>query len=248
MAKERVPSPVKVLPPGEKEVPPKPIKDPIAFAKEAKEKSELAGKTYVGFVDAKNNAERLKWIQNASGLKTKMESYHDSHPNRAFKILDTVITGVGRRLNDPSKLVFPYYVATDKNPHGFLVLIYEEATGMKLSWEHFAYGQDYSLHDFTTIKDKKPHEFLAAIKRAHIFDPTIPESKRDQLVAVKLDLPRVARVDKPIAYAKADSDIGRALIRALPWGKLQLCRITLQHDSAGRLTIHKYGKLAHPTN
>ena len=242
----RVKSPIEKLPPPEKEMTPPPPRNSIAASELVRAKSEEAGATYMAFIEAETTADRLKIIRNPKGLESKVEEYHTTHEQRDFKITETQIMGSGRRLDDPTKFVFPYYVATTKNPFGFLVLVYEEQDGMKLSWEQFVLGQDYPLHEFILRKDTEPYEFLGAITQAHIFDPDFTDAEKAKLMAVNLDLPRVALPDKPIAYIDRDSEIGTTLQTALPWGKRQLCRIGLTHDAKGKLRIASYAKLAHP--
>ena len=156
----------------------------------------------MAFVDAKSTDERIKHIRRGSALKSKVEEYHTNHQQSDFRITETQIMGAGRRLDDPTKFVFPYYVATTKNPYGFMVLIYEESDGMKLSWEQFVLGQDYPLQEFLMREDTEPYEFLGAITQAHIFDPAFSEQDKAGLIAVNIDLPRVALADKPVAYVR----------------------------------------------
>ena len=242
----RVVSPIDKLPPPEKEMTPPPPRTSAAAAELASRKSEEAGKAYMAFLEATSTAERIKWIRQGAALRDQVEEYHTTHEQSDFKVTETQIMGAGRRLDDPTKFVFPYYVATTKNPFGFLVLVYEEDDGMKLSWEQFVLGQDYPLHEFMVRQDTTSYEFLGAITQAHIFDPAFTEKEKAGLIAVNLDLPRVALADKPIAYADRDSAIGEALLTALPWGKRQLCRIGLKHGANGKLQITSYAKLAHP--
>lgn len=242
----RVPSPVDRLPPPEEEVTPPPPRASVEAAQLAQAKSEEAGKAFMAFLESRNTDERIRWIRGGGTLRNKVEEYHTTHPQSDFKVTETQIMGAGKRLDAPTRFVFPYYVATTKNPFGFLVLIYEEPDGMKLSWEQFVLGQDYPLHEFLVRKDTTPYEFLGAITQAHIFDSDIPDEEKAKLFAVNLDLPRVALPDKPVACIDRDSAIGRMLDAVLPWGKRQLCRIGLVHDAAGKLRITSYAKLAHP--
>ena len=242
----RVKSPIKKLPPPEKEATAPPPKDRLTAASAAHEKSKEAAETFMAFFDAKDTDERLKWIQNSSTLRDKVELYHTTHEQADFRILDMNIIGSGRRLDEPSKYVFPYFMATTKNPLGFMVMIYEEDDGMKLSWEQFVLGQDYPLQEFLLRKDKEPYEFLVSLKRTHIFDPTISEEEKAALFAGVIDIPKVAQADKPVVYIKNDTEIGQRLLEALPWTKIQLCRLGLKHDENDRPVIVSYHKLAHP--
>lgn len=242
----RIKSPIDKLPPPEKEMTPPPPRNSRAAAELASAKSEEAGKAYLAFIESKTTGERIKHILRGDKLKSKVEEYHTTHEQADFKVIETQIMGAGRRLDDPTKFVFPYYVATTKNPFGFLVLIYEDNDGMKLAWEQFVLGQDYPLQEFLMRKDTEPYEFLGAITQAHIFDPDLTEAEKGKLFAVNLDLPRVALPDKPVAYVERGSDIGKQLEIALPWGKRQLSRIGLKHDARGKLFLTSYAKLAHP--
>ncbi|MGK0185232.1 MAG: hypothetical protein ACI9R3_001008 [Verrucomicrobiales bacterium] len=242
----RVKSPIDKLPPPEKEMTPPLPRNSRAAAELASAKSEEAGKAYLAFIEATTTAERIKHILRGESLKSKVEEYHTTHEQSDFKVLETQIMGAGRRLDDPTKFVFPYYVATTKNPFGFLVMIYEDNDGMKLAWEQFVLGQDYPLQEFLERKDTTSYEFLGAITQAHIFDPDLSEAEKANLIAVNLDLPRVALPDKPVAYVERASEIGKQLEAALPWGKRQLSRIGLKHDSRGKIYLTSYAKLAHP--
>jgi hypothetical protein len=242
----RIKSPIDKLPPPEKEMTPPPPRNSMAAAELASKKSEEAGAAYMAFLDAKTTAERIKHIRRGAELKSKVEEYHTTHVQADFKVTENQIMGAGRRLDDPTKFVFPYYVATTKNPFGFLVMIYEEKDGMKLSWEQFVLGQDYPLQEFLMRKDTESYEFLGAITQAHIFDPDFSDAEKEKLVAVNIDLPRVAFADKPVAYVGRASTIGKQLVDALPWGKRQLSRVGLKHGPNGKLYITSYAKLAHP--
>jgi hypothetical protein len=244
--RQRIKSPIDKLPPPENEMTPPPPRNSMAAAELASKKSEEAGTAYMAFLDAKTTDERINHIRRGNELKSKVEEYHTTHVQSDFKVTETQIMGAGRRLDDPTKFVFPYYVATTKNPYGFLVMIYEEKDGMKLSWEQFVLGQDYPLQEFLVRKDTEPYEFLGAITQAHIFDPDLSEAEKEKLVAVNIDLPRVAFADKPVAYVDRASTIGKQLVEALPWGKRQLSRVGLKHDARGKLFITSYAKLAHP--
>ncbi|MDA0812180.1 MAG: hypothetical protein O3C21_07330 [Verrucomicrobia bacterium] len=242
----RIKSPIDKLPPPENEMTPPPPRNSMAAAELASKKSEEAGAAYMAFLDAKSTDERIKYIRRGSEIKSKVEEYHTTHVQRDFKVTETQIMGAGRRLDDPTKFVFPYYVATTKNPYGFLLMIYEEEDGMKLSWEQFVLGQDYPMQEFLERKDTEPYEFLGAITQAHIFDPDFSESEKEKLIAVNIDLPRVAFADKPVAHVDRASPIGKQLEEALPWGKRQLSRVSLIHDANGKVFITRYAKLAHP--
>ena len=242
------PSPMPELPSPEEEIAPPPSREPLQAARLAEEKSEEAGKAYLAFIEANTPAEILATIRNPKALEAKVESYHDSHPNGKFEVLRTQIMGAGRVLDDPTKFVFPYFVATDANPYGFLVLVYETDSGFKVSWEQFVHGQDFPLHDFVVSQEPGDREFLVAVKQAHSFDPSLTEEDKAQLLAVKLDMPEVGLSDQPIAYVERDSDVGRELAKAIPWGKIHLCRIGLSLDKSSRLLkIKSYAKLAHPS-
>lgn len=208
----------------------------------AQEKSEEAGKMFRQFIEG-TPEERVKLVADAATQGPAVLKYFKESPNREFQPLAIQILGTITSESQPDRLFFPYYIATDKNPMGFVVVMLETKDGFKLDWNTFARGHDQDLEGF--LEAKKPGSAmvsLVGISRGHVFSDAPPggETKWD---AYSLEMPPPKIVDDPAkAFIETASATGKTLKDKIGWSKGHLCWLTLGFEGGAQpyLTIKAY--------
>jgi hypothetical protein len=211
----------------------------------AGEKSEAAGEVFKRFLENKTAAEKLKLIVDPGKNSADVEKYCTTSPNREYKPLGVQILGTVAIPSRPGKMLFPYFVATDKNKSGFIVTVLETDQGFRVDWNTFAKGQDNSLGKF--LKEKKSGStisILLGISKGHIFSdaPAGGEAKWD---AYNIDMPQAPEeLDQPKFFVEKNSPTGQTLAKNLGWLKGHLCQVTLSFE--GGDTPYLIGKSYEP--
>lgn len=164
---------------------------------------------------AKNSAEALK--------------YFTESPNRDFKPLSIQILGTVTSPSVPDRVFFPYFVATDKNPLGFVTVVVETADGFRVDWASFSRGHDSTLESF--LNEKKPGSSLSAligISRTHIFGDEGPAGGEDKFHAFSIEMPPPPLTeDAPKAFIEKESETGTMIASKLGWTRGHLCWLTI---------------------
>lgn len=208
----------------------------------AQEKSEEAGKVLRQFIEG-TPEERTKLVADAATNGPAVLKYFKESPNRDFEPLAVQILGTISSESQPDRLFFPYFIATNKNPMGFVVVMIETKDGFKLDWNTFSRGHDQDLEGF--LEAKKPGSAmvsLVGISRGHVFSEAPPggEEKWDAYV---LDMPPPKAVDDLVkAFVEASSATGKTLRSKIGWSKGHLCWLTLGFEGGAQpyLTIKAY--------
>ncbi len=196
----------------------------------AQEKSEEAGKVFRQFMEGTPEA-RAKLVADAAAKGPEVLKYFKESPNREFSPLAIQILGTINSEAQPDRLFFPYYVATDKNPMGFVVVMLETKDGFKVDWNTFSRGHDQPLEQF--LEEKKPGSALVAllgISKGHIFSDA-PPGGEEKWSAYTLEMPPPKVVDDPAkAFVETSSELGRTLKEKIGWSKGHLCWLTLNFE------------------
>lgn len=202
----------------------------VLEALEAREKSERAGEVFRKFIEAKSAAERLPLILDSQKNAAAVKEYFSSSPNREFTPLAVQILGSVSSPSRPGQLMFPYFVATDKNKMGFLVMVVETAQGFKVDWPTFAQGHDHSLEEFLSARSPAAkQQFLLGIAKTHIFgEAPAGGDARWAAYSIEMPLPREDQ-DPAKIYVEKESKVGRELGEKLGWARGHLCFLTLTY-------------------
>ena len=198
---------------------------------ETRDKSELAGAVFKNFLDAKTGEERVALVVEPGKHEAAIKQYFSSSPNREFTPVAVHILGSVNSPSTPDRLIFPYFVATDKNKLGFIVAVIETAEGFKVDWPTFSAGHDQSLEGFLNArKPGDPKRFLLGVAKTHIFGdaPNGGEAKW-AAYAIEMPLPRDDE-DPAKIFVEKDSELGRYLASKLGWAKGHLCYLTLDFE------------------
>lgn len=215
--------------------PPAPGGDRIVRAITTTEKSERAGELFRKFLEAKGAEDRMAMILDPAKNGEDLKKYFASSPNRDFRPLAVQILGTVTMPSRKDYLIFPYFVATDKNKLGFLTAVVETAEGFKVDWVNFARGHDQSLEAFLDAKkvgDAKT--FLVGISKTHAFGDLPPggEAKYDSY-GLEMPAPRNDG-DPPVIFIEKASEAGKLLATKLGWSKGHLCYLTLAYEAGGK--------------
>jgi hypothetical protein len=203
----------------------------VLKAVETREKSEEAGAVFKRFLEAKTAEERIALVLDAHKNGPAVQKYFASSPNRTFKPMAVQILGSVSSPSAPGQIIFPYFVATDRNMMGFVTTVVQTKDGFKVDWPTFERGHDQSLEDFLTDKKRgEEKRFLLGIAKTHIFGdaPAGGEAKWAAYV-IEMPLPREDQ-DPAKIFVEKDSAIGRDLGTKLGWAKGHLCYLTLVFD------------------
>ncbi len=221
--------------PAAKPAPAAPGGDRIVKAITTTEKSEKAGELFRKFLEAKGADDRMGMILDPDKNGESLKKYFASSPNREFRPLAVQILGTVTMPSQKDRLIFPYFVATDKNKLGFLTAVVETPDGFKVDWVNFSRGHDQSLEAFLDAKkigDAKT--FLVGISKTHAFGDQPPggEAKYD---AYGLEMPAPRNDgDPPVIFIEKASEAGKLLSAKLGWSKGHLCYLTLAYEGGDK--------------
>lgn len=194
----------------------------------AQEKSEKAGEVFRQFMEG-TAEERSKLVADATKNGPEVIKYFTESPNRDFKPLSIQILGKVTSPSVPDRLFFPYFVATDKNPLGFVTVVVETPEGFRVDWTSFVRGHDLNLDNF--FSEKKPGSSVSAllgISRSHIFSGEGPTGGEAKYHAFTIEMPPPPLTeDAPKAFVEKDSETGQLLGSKLGWTRGHLCWLTL---------------------
>lgn len=192
------------------------------------EKSEKAGEVFRQFMEG-SAEERSQLVADAAKNSAEALAYFTDSPNRDFKPLSIQILGTVTSPSSPDRVFFPYFVATDKNPLGFVTVVVETAQGFRVDWASFKRGHDQKLEAF--LSEKKPGTSMSAllgISRAHIFGDEGPSGGEAKFHAFTVEMPPPPlTADPPKAYIEKDSETGQLLASKLGWTRGHLCWLTI---------------------
>jgi hypothetical protein len=192
------------------------------------EKSEKAGEVFKQFMEG-TAEERSKLVADPAKNSAEALKYFTESPNRDFKPLSIQILGTVTSPSVPDRVFFPYFVATDKNPLGFVTVVVETSEGFRVDWASFLRGHDLNLDTF--FSEKKPGSSVSAllgISRAHIFGSEGPAGGEAKFHAFTVEMPPPPLTeDAPKAYVEKDSDTGKLLASKLGWTRGHLCWLTV---------------------
>lgn len=193
----------------------------------AQEKSEKAGEVFRQFMEG-TAEERSKLVADPAKNSAEALKYFTESPNRDFKPLSIQILGTVTSPSVPDRVFFPYFVATDKNPMGFVTVVVETSEGFRVDWASFLRGHDLNLETF--FSEKKSGSSVSAllgISRAHIFGSEGPAGGEAKFHAFTIEMPPPPLTeDPPKAYIEKDSDTGKLLASKLGWTRGHLCWLT----------------------
>jgi hypothetical protein len=199
----------------------------------AQEKSEKAGEVFRQFMEG-TAAERAKLVADPAKNGPEVLKYFTESPNRDFKPLSIQILGTVTSPSVPDRVFFPYFVATDKNPLGFVTVVVETTDGFRVDWTSFVRGHDLNLDSFFT--DKKPGSSVSAllgISRSHIFGGEGPAGGEAKYHAFAIEMPPPPLTqDAPKAFVEKDSETGKLLSSKLGWTRGHLCWLTAAWEGA----------------
>jgi hypothetical protein len=194
----------------------------------AQEKSEKAGDVFRQFMEG-NPEQRSQLVSDPAKNSAEALKYFTESPNRDFKPLSIQILGTVTSPSVPDRVFFPYFVATDKNPLGFVTVVVETADGFRVDWASFSRGHDSTLESF--LSEKKPGSSLSAligISRTHIFGDEGPAGGEDKFHAFSIEMPPPPLTeDAPKAFIEKESETGTMIASKLGWTRGHLCWLTL---------------------
>jgi len=204
----------------------------------AQEKSEKAGEVFKQFMEGTAD-ERSKLVADPAKNSAEALKYFTESPNRDFKPLSIQILGTVTSPSVPDRVFFPYFVATDKNPLGFVTVVVETSDGFRVDWASFVRGHDLNLDAFFT--DKKPGSSVSAllgISRTHIFGEEGPAGGEAKFHAFSVEMPPPpVTQDAPKAFVEKDSETGKLLASKLGWTRGHLCWLTVAWEGTGTPTL-----------
>lgn len=209
----------------------------------AQEKSEKAGEVFKQFMEG-TAEERSKLIADPAKHSAEVLKYFTESPNRDFKPLSIQILGTVTSPSVPDRMFFPYFVATDKNPLGFVTVVVETADGFRVDWTSFVRGHDLNLDTF--FSEKKPGSSVSAllgISRSHIFGDEGPAGGEGKFHAFTVEMPPPpVTQDAPKAFVEKESETGKLLGSKLGWTRGHLCWLTVawEGDAKPLLKIKAY--------
>ena len=194
----------------------------------AQEKSEKAGDVFRQFMEG-NPEQRSQLVSDPAKNSAEALKYFTESPNRDFKPLSIQILGTVTSPSVPDRVFFPYFVATDKNPLGFVTVVVETADGFRVDWASFSRGHDSTLESF--LSEKKPGSSLSAligISRTHIFGDEGPAGGEDKFHAFSIEMPPPPLTeDAPKAFIEKESETGTMIASKLGWTRGHLCWLTI---------------------
>ncbi len=194
----------------------------------AQEKSEKAGDVFRQFMEG-NPEQRSQLVSDPTKNTAEALKYFTESPNRDFKPLSIQILGTVTSPSVPDRVFFPYFVATDKNPLGFVTVVVETADGFRVDWASFSRGHDSTLETF--LSEKKPDSSLSAligISRTHIFGDEGPAGGEDTFHAFSIEMPPPPLTeDAPKAFIEKESETGTMIASKLGWTRGHLCWLTI---------------------
>jgi hypothetical protein len=194
----------------------------------AQEKSEKAGEVFRQFMEG-TTEERAKLVADPAKNAAEVIKYFSESPNRDFKPISIQILGTVTSPSVPDRMFFPYFVATDKNPLGFVTVVVETPEGFRVDWTSFVRGHDLNLEQFFT--EKKPGSSISAllgISRSHMFGGEGPPGGENKFhtFAIEMPPPPITQ-DAPKAFVEKDSETGKLLGSKLGWTRGHLCWLTV---------------------
>lgn len=196
------------------------------------EKSEKAGEVFKQFMEG-TAEERSQLVADPAKNGAEALKYFTESPNRDFKPLSIQILGTVTSPSVPDRVFFPYFVATDKNPLGFVTVVVETSEGFRVDWASFLRGHDLNLETF--FSEKQPGSSVSAllgIARAHIFGGEGPAGGEAKYHAFTVEMPPPPLTeDAPKAYIEKDSDIGKLLASKLGWKRGHLGWLTVTWEA-----------------
>ena len=194
----------------------------------AQEKSEKAGDVFRQFMEG-NPEQRSQLVSDPAKNSAEALKYFTESPNRDFKPLSIQILGTVTSPSVPDRVFFPYFVATDKNPLGFVTVVVETAAGFRVDWASFSRGHDSTLESF--LSATKPGASLSAligISRTHIFGDEGPAGGEDKFHAFSIEMPPPPLTeDAPKAFIEKESETGTMIASKLGWTRGHLCWLTI---------------------
>lgn len=201
----------------------------------AQEKSEKAGDVFRQFMEG-TPEERSRLVADPAKNSAEALKYFTESPNRDFKPLSIQILGTVTSPSVPDRMFFPYFVATDKNPLGFVTVVVETSEGFRVDWTSFVRGHDLNLDSFFT--EKKPGSSVSAllgISRTHIFGEEGPAGGESKFHAFAVEMPPPpVTEDAPKAFVEKDSETGKLLGSKLGWTRGHLCWLTVSWEGGER--------------
>lgn len=199
----------------------------------AQEKSEKAGEIFKQFMEG-TPEERSKLVADPAKNSAEALKYFTESPNREFTPLSIQILGTVTSPTVPDRVFFPYFVATTKNPLGFVTVVVETSDGFRVDWTSFVRGHDLNLETF--FAEKKPGSSVSAllgISRTHIFGDEGPAGGEAKFHAFAVEMPPPpVTQDAPKAFVEKDSETGKLVSGKLGWTRGHLCWLTVHWEGA----------------